>query len=106
MIPNRLGVWTSATPAKATVNADGVVTGVAGGTSVITVLAYGDHPEWYGLPKDPSIPWTIKLWKNVLRPFGFIAIVGAIVGAFGHHLYHGNKGHIDPAPLDDEPPQA
>ena len=77
-----------------------------GGTSVITVLAYGDHPEWYGLPKDPSIPWTIKLWKNVLRPFGFIAIVGAIVGAFGHHLYHGNKGHIDPAPLDDEPPQA
>ena len=77
-----------------------------GGTSVITVLAFGNHPDWYGLPKDPSIPWTIKLWKNVLRPFGFIAIVGAIVGAFGHHLYYGNKGHIDPAPLDDEPPQA
>ena len=77
-----------------------------GGTSVVTVLAFGDHPEWYALPKDPSIPWTVKLWKNVLRPLGFLAVVGAIVGAFGHHLYHGNKGHVDPAPLDDETPQA
>src|SRR5213080_585235 len=25
-----------------------------GGTTVITVLAHADHPEWYGLPKDPK----------------------------------------------------
>lgn len=33
--------WTSATPAKATVDANGVVTGVAAGTSVITAAANG-----------------------------------------------------------------
>ena len=27
-----------------------------GGTSVVTVLAHGDHPEWYGLPADPHVP--------------------------------------------------
>ena len=27
-----------------------------GGTAVVTVLAYGDHPEWYGLPRDPHVP--------------------------------------------------
>ncbi len=78
-----------------------------GGTAVLTVLAHGDHPEWYGgLPKDPAVPWTLKLWKKWLRPLGFIAIVGAIFGAFGHHLYHGNKGHIDPGPADPPQPQA
>ena len=67
---------------------------------MITVLAHGDHPEWYGgLPADPHVPWTVRLWKNVVRPLGFLAIVGAIVGAFGHHLYHGNKGQVDPGPV-------
>src|ERR1051326_3964501 len=26
-----------------------------GGTGVITILAHGDHPEWYGLPADPHV---------------------------------------------------
>lgn len=71
-----------------------------GGTSVVTVLARGDHPEWYGLPRDPHVPLGVRFWKNWLRPIGFLAIFGAIVGAFGHHLYHGNKGHVDPGPVD------
>ncbi len=76
-----------------------------GGTGVVTVLAHGDHPEWYGLPANPTIPISVALWKKVLRPLGFIAVVAAIFGAFGHHLYHGNKGHVDPGPRDpDEPP--
>ena len=70
-----------------------------GGTGVVTVLAHGDHPEWYGgLPKAPRIPMAVTLWKKWLRPIGFLAIFGAIIGAFGHHLYHGNKGFIDPGP--------
>jgi len=39
-----------------------------GGTSVVTVLSHGDHPEWYGLPKDPHVPTGVRFWKNVLRP--------------------------------------
>ncbi len=78
-----------------------------GGTGVITVLAHGDHPDWYGdLPRDPTIPLTVRLWKKFLRPVGFLAILGAVIGAFGHHLYHGNKGHVDPGPLDTDEPRA
>ncbi|MEO8053518.1 MAG: formate dehydrogenase subunit beta [Acidobacteriota bacterium] len=69
-----------------------------GGTGVVTVLGFGDHPEWYGLAASPRVPLSVKFWKKWLRPIGFLAILGAIVGAFGHHLYHGNKGFIDPGP--------
>jgi len=62
-----------------------------GGTAVVTVLAHGDHPEWYGLPRDPRIPLSVTLWKNALRPLGMLAILGAIVGAFGHYLKFGPK---------------
>jgi formate dehydrogenase iron-sulfur subunit len=62
------------------------------GTSVITVLAHGDHPDWYDLPADPHVPWGVKLWKKVVRPLGAIAIFGAVVGAFGHYMNHGRKG--------------
>ena len=70
-----------------------------GGTSVITILAYGDHPEWYGLPKDPSVPASVKFWKRVLKPVGFIAMAGAVVAAIGHYLTVGPK-----EPKDQERP--
>ena len=62
------------------------------GTSVVTVLAHGDHPEWYDLPADPHVPWGVKLWKRVVRPLGVIAIFGAVLGAFGHYMNYGRKG--------------
>ena len=72
-----------------------------GGTGVVTVLSHGDHPDWYGaLPRSPRVPLGVVLWKKFLRPLGFVAVVAAAIGAFGHHLYHGNKGHVDPGPLD------
>jgi formate dehydrogenase beta subunit len=78
-----------------------------GGTGVVTVLAFGDHPEWYGeLPKNPKIPIGVQFWKKFLRPLGFLAIAAAAIGAFGHHLYHGNKGHVDPGPADPDEPRA
>jgi formate dehydrogenase iron-sulfur subunit len=77
-----------------------------GGTGVVTVLAHGDHPEWYGeLPGNPRVPVAVLFWKKLLRPLGFLAVVAAVVGAFGHHLYHGNKGHVDPGPLDTDEPK-
>ena len=62
-----------------------------GGTSVVTVLAHGDHPEWYSLPADPHVPWGVKLWKKVLRPLGVAAIFGAVIGAFAHYTKYGPK---------------
>jgi formate dehydrogenase beta subunit len=62
-----------------------------GGTGVITVLAHGDHPEWYGLPKDPTVPIAVTFWKRVLKPVGFIAMAGALVAAVGHYLVIGPK---------------
>jgi formate dehydrogenase iron-sulfur subunit len=61
------------------------------GTSVITLLAHGDHPEWYDLPKDPHVPILVKLWKHVLRPLGAVAIFGAVIGAFAHYTKYGPK---------------
>ncbi|HWZ85259.1 MAG TPA: formate dehydrogenase subunit beta [Thermoanaerobaculia bacterium] len=62
-----------------------------GGTSVVTVLGHGDHPEWYGLPADPHVPLLVKLWKSVLRPIGVVALFGAVVGAFSHYTKFGRK---------------
>ncbi|MEP7132755.1 MAG: formate dehydrogenase subunit beta [Acidobacteriota bacterium] len=62
-----------------------------GGTSVVTVLAHGDHPEWYNLPADPHVPILVKFWKSFLRPLGAVAIFGAIIGAFGHYTKFGAK---------------
>jgi len=60
-----------------------------GGTGVVTVLAHGDHPEWYDLPRDPHVPMAVRLWKGVLRPFGALAIFGTVLAALGHFLTHG-----------------
>jgi formate dehydrogenase iron-sulfur subunit len=62
-----------------------------GGTAVVTVMAYGDHPEWYGLPKDPRVPRVVRFWKSVLRPFGFVAVLGTMLAAVGHFLTVGPK---------------
>jgi formate dehydrogenase iron-sulfur subunit len=61
------------------------------GTGVITVLAHGDHLEWYGLPENPRVPILVKLWKKVLRPLGAVAIFGAVIGAFAHYTKYGRK---------------
>ncbi len=61
------------------------------GTGVVTVLAHGDHPEWYDLPRDPHVPILVRFWKSVLRPLGAIAIFGAVIGAFTHYTKFGPK---------------
>jgi formate dehydrogenase beta subunit len=62
-----------------------------GGTGVVTVLAHGEHPEWYGLPRDPRVPRTIRLKNQLLRPLGMLAIAFAVVGAFAHYVRFGPK---------------
>jgi formate dehydrogenase beta subunit len=62
-----------------------------GGTGVITVLAHGDHPEWYGLPHDPRVPLGVRFWKHVLRPVGMLAMAGAVLGACLHFVRYGRR---------------
>jgi len=63
-----------------------------GGTGVIYVLHDATNPELYGgLPADPHVPWTVKLWKHPLKWIGNIAIIGGIVGTFMHYLRYGPK---------------
>ena len=69
-----------------------------GGTGVVTVLAHGDKPEWYGLPRDPQIPVAVSIWKKLLRPVGFIAIFGTLLGAVGHYMAVGPKQPKEPGP--------
>jgi formate dehydrogenase beta subunit len=68
-----------------------------GGTTVITILAHGDHPEWYGLPKDPHVPTGVRFWKNVLRPLGALAIAASLFTMVGHYLAMGPKKPKDGA---------
>jgi formate dehydrogenase iron-sulfur subunit len=61
------------------------------GTGVVTVLAHGDHPEWYYLPASPHVPWGVRFWKSILRPLGVVAVFGAVIGAFAHFTNYGPK---------------
>jgi formate dehydrogenase iron-sulfur subunit len=71
-----------------------------GGTTVVTVLAHGDKPELYGLPRDPHVAVAARA-KQWLKPFGIFAIGATIVGLFAHFLTVGQK-----KPHDDNPPRA
>jgi len=63
-----------------------------GGTSVVTVLAHGDHPDWYGLPKDPHVPVAVRLSKSILKPLGFAGVLGMIGAVVGHYMAFGPSG--------------
>jgi len=70
-----------------------------GGTGVVTVLAHGDHPDWYDLPADPHVPLGVRFYKSVLRLLGVLAVFGAVVAAFAHYTNFGPKkvrGAADP----------
>ncbi|MGO9270462.1 MAG: formate dehydrogenase subunit beta [Terriglobia bacterium] len=63
-----------------------------GGTGVIYVLHDATNPEAYGgLPANPSIPWTVRLWKTPLKWLGNLAILGGLVGVTLHYLRFGPK---------------
>ena len=78
-----------------------------GGTGVVTVLGHGDHMDWYGLPRDPHVPLSVRVWKSVLRPLGVVAIFGAVLGAIGHFMYQGPKEPRETGgePTGGEPPR-
>ena len=62
-----------------------------GGTTYLYLLL--DSPEVYGLPANPTIPLSLTLWKDVIRPVGGVAIGGVaaavLVGVFSN-FFKGN----------------
>jgi hypothetical protein len=69
---------------------------------VIYVLHDASNPEAYGgLPKNPSVPWTVWVWKSPLKWLGNLAIVGGLLGVFAHYLRYGPKVALE----DDEAPK-
>ncbi len=62
-----------------------------GGTGVVTVLTFGNRPDLYGLPRDPTIPLAVQIWKTPLKWLGNLAIIGGIIGTFVHYLRFGPK---------------
>jgi len=62
------------------------------GTHVIYVLHDATNPEAYGgLPKNPHVSWTVRLWKTPLKWIGNLAIAAGLVGVVGHYLRFGPK---------------
>ena len=63
--------------------------GVAG-THVMYVLHHGDQPELYsGLPKDPRISPTVRLWKGIAKPIGLALMGLAALTGFLHYIRMG-----------------
>ncbi|MBM3812922.1 MAG: formate dehydrogenase subunit beta [Acidimicrobiia bacterium] len=67
-----------------------------GGTHVLYVLANAARPEDYGLPRDPSVPLAVRLWKGPVKWLGSLVVAGGILGAFFHYVRYGpKKEHAD-----------
>ncbi len=63
-----------------------------GGTHVIYVLHDITNPEAYGgLPSNPRVPWTVRLWKGPLKWLGNLAMAGGLIGMAVHFLRFGPK---------------
>jgi formate dehydrogenase iron-sulfur subunit len=67
-----------------------------GGASVIYVLHDATNPEAYGgLPANPRVPLSVRLWKGPLKWLGNLAMIGGLLGVTLHYLRYGPKqgGH-------------
>jgi hypothetical protein len=63
-----------------------------GGTHVMYVLHDAADPEKYsGLPKDPQVPMSVRIWKGPLKWLGNFAMIGGVLGVAGHYLRFGPK---------------
>lgn len=71
-----------------------------GGTTFVYLLL--DRPESYGLPAHPTIPLSLSVWKDVIRPVGGLAVGGAaaavVVGVLGNLLKGAYRSNEDNQP--------
>lgn len=60
------------------------------GTHVLYVLP--EKPAVYEkLPLKPSVPLSIIVWKDMLKPLSLLVAGGVIAGSFLHYIIHGPK---------------
>ncbi|WP_378956475.1 4Fe-4S dicluster domain-containing protein [Pelosinus sp. sgz500959] len=59
-------------------------------------------PEVYHLPNDPAVPMSVDVWKDLVRPFGGVAIAGALLATtVGFIKTRGQKAdHHSASPKD------
>lgn len=55
------------------------------------MYALEDKPESYSLAANPSIPQSIFLWKDVIKPLGILGFWGAVGAAMLHYVTVGPK---------------
>lgn len=69
-----------------------------GGTHVMYVLHHADKPSLYhGLPDNPRISTTVKLWKGLLKPLATIGIAAAALTGYFHYITVGpNRAEDSP----------
>ena len=61
-----------------------------GGTHVFFVLPHGDRPEAYGLPKNPSISFVVRLWRSsYARGLGVFTMFAVVAAGVLHYMRHG-----------------
>jgi hypothetical protein len=71
-----------------------------GGASVMYVLHDITNPEAYGgLPRNPRVPLSVKLWKGPLKWLGNLAMIGGLIGVTMHYLRFG------PKKVEEHPPE-
>ncbi len=75
-----------------------------GGTHVMYVLHHADKPELYsGLPKNPHIDTSVKLWKDILKPVAAVALGGIALAEAAHYIAVGpNTEEFDDHEEDEE----
>jgi len=63
-----------------------------GGTSVVYVLHDAKQPEKYGgLPSNPRIPASFKLWKDWFKPLGLLGSMSVLAGVILHYVTEGPR---------------
>ncbi len=64
------------------------------------VLHHADKPSLYkGLPDNPAISPTVKLWKGLLKPLATFGIAAATLTGFFHFIT------VGPNRADEESPE-
>jgi len=72
-----------------------------GGTTFLYLLL--DSSEVYGLPINPTIPLSVNLWKDVIRPIGGLAVGGAAAAVVVGVLANLFKGRYQSSKKDENP---
>ena len=55
------------------------------------LYALEGKPDAYGLPDSPSIPTSIFLWKDVIKPLGILGFWGSVAAVLVHYINFGTR---------------